>query len=273
MRKTPAYYAGKAALAHDIGVLASRQPAAIRRDTVEKIDAHAHVGYFGSWCDVGLSAEGMLHAMRGYGISKSIISYPDNAVTAEALRFAPHLFAALAWMNPHEGEAAVTEFRRLVTNAGFCGLKLHPLFNAYTANDAVVYPLMDCARELGLPVFIHCGHPPFSLPWSIAQLAEEYPDVRIVMVHMGHGHGVYIQASIDMARKYPNLYLENSGMPMHTKIKEAYERVGADRIFWGSDAPFHHYAVEILRTQVCGLAEPHLENIFYNNIARFMGWK
>jgi predicted TIM-barrel fold metal-dependent hydrolase len=242
-------------------------------DMIEKIDAHAHVGYFGSWCDVGVTANEMLLSMAEYRICRSIISYPDNAVTETALRLAPQSFAALAWMNPHEGEAAVAQLRRLTKDAGFCGLKLHPLFNAYTANDEAVYPLMDCARELSLPVFIHCGHPPFSLPWSIAQLAEQYPDVPIVMVHMGHGHGVYIQASIDMARKHPNLYLENSGMPMHTKIKEAYKRVGSDRIFWGSDAPFHHYAVEILRTKVSGLTESQLINVFHDNISSFMGWK
>ena len=61
-------------------------------------------------------------------------------------------------------------------------------------------------------------------------------------------------------------------MPMHTKIREAYRVVGAERIFWGSDAPFHHYAVEFLRTRVSGLGERELENVFYNNISRFMGW-
>jgi predicted TIM-barrel fold metal-dependent hydrolase len=131
---------------------------------------------------------------------------------------------------------------------------------------------MEVARQRNLPVFIHSGHAPFSLPWSIGQLAELFPDVRIVMVHMGHGHGVYIQAALDISKKHTNIFLENSGMPMHTKIKEAYLTVGPERIFWGSDAPFHHYAVEILRTQVSGLSEKQLEDVFYNNISRFMGW-
>ena len=43
---------------------------------------------------------------------------------------------------------------------------------------------------------------------------------------MGHGNAVYIQASIDVALRNPNVYLDTSGMPMHTKIREAYERVG-----------------------------------------------
>jgi len=240
---------------------------------MKKIDAHAHVGYFGSWCDVGLTAEDMVSAMRRYDIEKSIISYPDNAVTRDALAAHPGSFAGIAWLDPNQGEAAVEEFETLVDRHGFSGLKLHPLFNAYTANDAVVFPLMECARKRDLPVFIHSGHPPFSLPWSIGQLAEAFPDVRIVMVHMGHGHGVYIQAAIDTAKKFSNIYLENSGMPMHTKIREAYTMVGADRVFWGSDAPFHHYAVEILRTEVSGLDETALRNVFYENIRNFMGWK
>ena len=240
--------------------------------SIPRIDAHAHVGYFGSWCDVGLTADEMVQAMREYGIEKSIISYPDNAVTCRALEAYPEKFAALAWLDPNQGEHAVREFERLIASHGMSGLKLHPLFNAYTANDSVTFPLMEVCRARNLPVFIHSGHPPFSLPWSIGQLAELFPDVRIVMVHMGHGHGVYIQAALDTAKKYANIYLENSGMPMHTKIKEAYATVGSDRIFWGSDAPFHHYAVEILRTQVSGLDETQLEDVFYNNISRFMGW-
>ncbi len=240
---------------------------------MKKIDAHAHVGYFGSWCDVGLTAREMAEAMERYAIEKAVISYPDNAVTAAALREFPDRFAALAWLDPNRGPQALEELDALLNGQGFCGIKLHPLFNAYTANDSVVFPLMEEARRRNLPVFIHSGHPPFSLPWSIGQLAEAFPEVRIVMVHMGHGHGVYIQAAIDTARKYDNIFLENSGMPMHTKIKEAYCRVGAERLFWGSDAPFHHYAVEILRTEVSGLNERQLEDVFYTNIQRFMGWR
>jgi predicted TIM-barrel fold metal-dependent hydrolase len=238
----------------------------------KKIDAHAHVGYFGSWSDVGITAGEMIAAMERYEIEKSIISYPDNGVTRDALEAYPDRFAALAWMDPNQGEKAVAEFASLVEKHRFSGLKLHPLFNAYTANDAVVFPLIEYARGKSLPVFIHSGHPPFSLPWSIGQLAELYPDVRFVMVHMGHGHGVYIQAAIDTAAKYDNIWLENSGMPMHTKIKEAYVKVGSQRVFWGSDAPFHHYAVEILRTEVSGLSESQLEDVFFNNAEKFMGW-
>ena len=86
------------------------------------------------------------------------------------------------------------------------------------------------------------------------------------MIHMGHGHGVYIDASLKMARRYNNLYLEMSGMPMESKIREAYETVGSDRIFFGTDAPFHNPSIEIQKVLTCGLEESALEDIFYNNI-------
>ena len=92
---------------------------------------------------------------------------------------------------------------------------------------------MEVAQQMDLPVFIHSGHPPFSLPHSIIQLAEDFPKVRIAMVHMGHGNGIYIQAAIDLSKKHDNVYLETSGMPMHTKIREAYNTVGSERVFWG----------------------------------------
>ncbi|MDR1036780.1 MAG: amidohydrolase family protein [Deltaproteobacteria bacterium] len=238
---------------------------------MRKIDAHAHVGEFGSWCGVSISAADMVSEMSLYGIEKAIVSYPDNRVALDAQVAFPGRLHALAWMNPTLPSAA-DEFRGLCSEGAVSGLKLHPLFNAYTANDECVFPLMEECVMRDLPVFVHSGHPPFSLPWSIGQLAQEFPKARVVMVHMGHGHGVYIQAAIDVARSVGNVWLENSGMPMHTKTREAYFRVGAERIFWGSDVPFHHYAVEILRTEVSGLEQSQLEDVFCNNIRKFMGW-
>jgi len=69
-------------------------------------------------------------------------------------------------------------------------------------------------------------------------------------------------------RTYPD---ETSGMPMHTKIKEAYERVGADRVMFGTDMPFHHPSVEIQRNMVSGLSSEQLEDLFYNNVRKLLG--
>ena len=60
-------------------------------------------------------------------------------------------------------------------------------------------------------------------------------------------------------------------MPMGCQIKNAYETVGSGRVMFGIDSPFHHPTVEIQRVLSCGLSDAQLEDVFYNNAARFMG--
>jgi predicted TIM-barrel fold metal-dependent hydrolase len=46
--------------------------------------------------------------------------------------------------------------------------------------------------------------------------------------------------------------------------------VGADRVLFGTDGPFHHPSVEIQKVLTSGLSEQEQENVFYNNAARLM---
>lgn len=235
----------------------------------KKIDAHSHIGYFGGWSDVGITTEELLAQMDEYNVEKAVICTCPMKESIEAVDKYPDRFIGAAWINPAE-DCAAEQVQNAVKNHGFKAIKLHPLMHSYLPNDECVFPIAELAKELDIPLMIHTGHPPYSLPWSVAQLADLYPDVTMVMIHMGHGNGMYIQSAIDMAKKYPNLYLETSGMPMHTKIREAYEKVGSHRIMWGLDAPFHHPAVEMQRTIVSGLTDTQLEDVFYNNARRLL---
>lgn len=237
---------------------------------IKKIDAHSHIGSFGGWADVRITPEQLLSQMDEYNFEKAVISTFPMEESAAAVDKYPHRFVGAAWVNPRDGEKALLQIEDAVKNHGFKAVKLHPLAQSFLPNEECVFPIAELAASLDIPLMIHTGHPPFSLPWSMAQLAELYPHVNIVMIHMGHGNGMYIQAAVDMARKYPNLYLETSGMPMHDKIREAYKTVGSDRIMFGVDAPFHHPAVEILRSLASGLDPRQLEDLFYNNVKKLL---
>lgn len=242
-----------------------------RMKIFRKIDAHSHIGVFGGWCNCRITAEELIADMDEYNVELALIStYPQKLGMDACDKYAQRLLGCL-WVNPNEGTAAVTaQIREAVANHNFKAVKLHPLSHGFLPNDACVFPIAELCIELNVPLMIHTGHPPFSLPWSVGQLAELYPQLPICQIHMGHGNGMYVQSAIDMAKKYPNLYLETSGMPMHGKIKEAYETVGADRIMWGLDAPFHHPTVEMQRTIVSGLTDSQLEDVFYNNAKKFL---
>ena len=219
---------------------------------MKKIDAHSHIGTFGGWAGVAFTKEKLIEQMNEYDIEKTFLTAPNfqgNDEVVDAFQSYPDKIVPFVWVNPALDDVE-KKLNHYINEEGFMGIKMQPLFDAF--------------------VFIHCGHPPFSLPWSIALLAEKYPDVRVTMIHMGHGHGVYIDAAIKMAKRYDNITLEMSGMPMGSKIKEAYETVGKDRIMFGIDSPFHHPTVEIQKVLSCGLDEKAQEDIFYNNAKKLL---
>jgi predicted TIM-barrel fold metal-dependent hydrolase len=234
-------------------------------------DSHMHVGDYGPMFNVSLDRDGLAAMIEEHEYEGCCVFHPDNEYVRGVVESIPEAYA-LVWANPRL-PGYLEEAERLLDHPKFLGLKLHPLIDGYHPNDPSVHPLMELLLERGgLPVLIHSGHPIFTLPWSIEELAVAFPGVKVILGHMGHGNVVYINASIDIAARNPNVYLETSGMPMHTKIKEAVERVGPERVIYGSDAPFHHPAVEILRVRVSGLEAELLDRVLRENgRALFLG--
>lgn len=232
-------------------------------------DAHMHVGDFPLF-NVSLDRDGLVELMRAHDIGAGVIFHPDNAYVQEVVEATPGAYG-LVWANPRM-PGYVEETARYLDHPKFLGVKLHPLLDGYHPNDPVVHPLVRMLIERDMPALIHCGHPIFTLPWSIEELTVSFPEAKVVLGHMGHGNIIYINAAIDVAARHPNVYLETSGMPMHTKIREAVERVGEDRVLYGSDAPFHHPEVEIRKVELSGLPPDLVDRVLdANGRALFFG--
>lgn len=232
-------------------------------DEYEIVDAHAHLHRLSPDFGVSLTARGMRRLMRQYHYSKAIVMDRDNAMIAKAVQGSKDLFAHV-WVNPKE-KRCERDLGAYLKRGNFIGVKLHPLFDGYTPDSPIVHPIARAAEKAGVPIQFHCGHPPFSLPWSFEPLAREFPEVKMVLVHMGHGHIVYINGAIEVAERNPNIYLETSGMPMHTKIKEAMERVGKDRVMYGDDLPCGHPSWELEKARASGLEEEDLRRLLGEN--------
>lgn len=233
------------------------------------IDAHAHIGVFESWAGVSATADQLLEQMDKFEVEKAAVFGLDNDLVRRAVDSHPGRLVGYVWPNPHD-PGALNLVRKAVEEWGFMGVKLHPLLHAFLPTDDEVGPIVEFMASRRLPVAIHSGHPPFSLPWSIGELAEKYPRARIVMLHMGHAHGVYIKAAIDTAKKFGNITLETSGVSMHSKIREAVERVGEDRVVFGSDYPFHDYSVELQKVRVSGLDDRLQRKVLHDNAERLL---
>jgi len=229
----------------------------------EIVDAHANLRTPTPEFKVGLNTNGLRRLMHEYNYSKAVIMARDNNMIARAVKNSKELYANV-WVNPKD-KRSIRNAATYLKKKNFIGIKLHPLFDGYTPDSPILYPIAKVAEKMNAPLQIHCGHSPFSLPWSFEPLAKKFPQVKIVLVHMGHGHIVYINGSIEVAARNKNIYLETSGMPMHTKIKEAMELVGKNRVMYGDDAPYGHPSWELEKAKASNLNKHDLQRLLAEN--------
>jgi len=133
-----------------------------------------------------------------------------------------------------------------VEEYGAVGLKLHPTAGYYP-DDPVCAPLYRQALEYDIPVLIHSGNEPaplrikFSQPKYIDTVAAEFPELKIIIAHAGHG---WWQEAIDLASVKPNVYVDFAGWQMEYMngadyflhpLRFAIDTLGPWRVLFGTD--------------------------------------
>ncbi len=104
--------------------------------------------------------------------------------------------------------------------------------------------IFEAARRHKIPVMVHTGMGiPLAAPSLVGPRAEQYPDVPIVLAHMGFV--ITAGEAVLTAKRYPNLYLETS-WSMVGDIAWAIATVGADHVMFGSDTT-DNVAVELAK--------------------------
>jgi hypothetical protein len=198
-----------------------------------------------------------------YSDSPDLLEYIRDAVS----RF-PGRLIAYARLDP--GDPASREhLARAVTSWGFRGLKLHPVGNHIHPAQTDSLDLIRSAASLGVPVLFHCGDEEFTLPFQVAAAAREVPLASIILGHMG-GY-FHVQDAILAGERFPNLYLETSAMPYPGMVREAVNRLGADRVLFASDGPGCPPGLELSKIRLAGLDREDEEKVLSGNIKRLIG--
>ena len=86
---------------------------------------------------------------------------PLNEELREAYNKEPEKVIPLCWVNANEGKTAYDMLEHYLRDENFAGVKLQPLFDAYTADSPMVDPIMEIAQAYHKPVFIPCGEASF----------------------------------------------------------------------------------------------------------------
>jgi predicted TIM-barrel fold metal-dependent hydrolase len=235
------------------------------------IDAHAHVGH-GRY--KSLSGKELLRQMDEYGIDRAIICPVEEHITVfnrqgnddilAQVRQYPDRFTGFAVANPWFGREAVDELERALEE-GLRGLKLHPVIQGFSMNDAIVYPLIEVAAHHRVPVYAHTGTAHFGEPFKLVELARRYPQVIFIM---GHSASSDFWSDLALCHEFaPNILYETSrnGPSKYTNL---VKNIGVDYIVFGSNAPESLYPLELASFQDMIPSPGDLEKILGLNMQR-----
>jgi predicted TIM-barrel fold metal-dependent hydrolase len=130
---------------------------------------------------------------------------------------------------------------------GLSGIKLMPMYAGFRPDEARLDPLWQYATDHSLPVLLHTGTTFVSqaplectLPRHIDPVATRFPEVRIIMAHLGHP---YEGEAIVTARKHPHVYCDISALhyrpfQLYHSLMLVQEYGVWDKVLFGTDFPF-----------------------------------
>jgi predicted TIM-barrel fold metal-dependent hydrolase len=218
------------------------------------IDADTHITPSGN----PFSMDELIAAMDRSGVDKAVSWLrPDyqgtgieghNAYVYQATRDHPDRILGFGWADPTVGvDHAIDMVKRCVYDYGFFGVKLNGAQNDYFIDDPQLsLPVVDEIARTGKLLAFHVGVDAYEQthPFRAAKIAKMYPEMPILMVHMGMHDAGMNHAVIEVAREHPNMYLIGSHVP-YSAVLKAIRTLGADRVCFGSDAPFLMMHVEL----------------------------
>lgn len=175
-----------------------------------------------------------------------------NGEMAKVVEMYPDRFIYEPNVSPikHKGvENTVWEMTYWVKEKGARIFKFYPPEDTYI-NDPDIWPFYERAQELGIVLCVHtgvCWVPPgkskYALPLQIDDVARDFPELKIVALHMGYP---YCDDLNMVAMSHPNVYVSLSllcpwAMTNPRKfgniLGEGLRFAGPDKIIWGTDFP------------------------------------
>lgn len=211
---------------------------------LELFDAHTHLG-FNDPDGMKQSGDELVGALQAVG-ARGAFTFPfhepdgyraaNDAVLAAARDAPDGLLIPFCRVDPHD--TPVPEAERSLA-AGAKGIKLHPRAEAFTLDHPNVRPIVAVANERSLPVLIHAGRGIPALGLHAVELAEEFPNARLILAHAGTSDLSWIwRAAADL----PNLMFDTAWW-IPADLEALFSLVPPGQILFASDAPYGNTAI------------------------------
>ncbi|MDP6049084.1 MAG: amidohydrolase family protein [Candidatus Bathyarchaeota archaeon] len=236
------------------------------------IDAHCHLSPRRS------KASSLVESMDPAGIDMACVFGNDNEFVAEAAKNFPDRFIPFVYFDPRYEEIGVETVEKYAIEYGWKGVKV----GHQHAVARFMYPMMEKAEEHKMIVVIHSDHSIRNHPYVIGDIANSFPKVPTVILHMGGGTCFDSELlSTKIAQKNENIYLETCYSNPFA-IKQAVETLGSERIMFGSDEsnggygsrfekPGQYQDLMLDAVRVIGLQKDQEEAVLGGTAAKLLG--
>jgi hypothetical protein len=240
------------------------------------VDGHAHLGpreIGDEYAAMGsvFSAEQLVQSLNSNGIRMATVfamrrlgDYSEsNQYIFSAAKKYPDRIIPFVRYNPWL-EGSVRSFEQSIEAGVVKGLKLHPGDDLFDPDDNMVHPFFELAEKAGIPVALHTGGS--AKPTMVGFAADRFPKVNFVLLHLGDFHD-----HVFVARKCENIFLETSQcIYLHRIARQVVDKVGAHKLIWGTDVPYHYQEVEKRKMELAGLKDDELQLIMGANMLELL---
>ncbi|MCL2300093.1 MAG: amidohydrolase family protein, partial [Firmicutes bacterium] len=173
---------------------------------------------------------------------------------------------------------ALDELLRL-KNAGIKGIKLHPDYQAFFADEPRVFPIYREAARLGLITLFHAGvdiglcDPVRCTPARLRAALPQFEGAPVVAAHFG-GYLLWREVLEQLCRR--DVWFDTSycaGKMPPPWAREIVEAHGAERILFGTDLPWVNPLDEIEFARTLSGDEEIAGGILGGNAAKLLQWE
>ncbi len=161
-------------------------------------------------------------------------------------------------------------------HSGARGIKVHPAVQLMAPDHPRAMALFRHAGARNLPILIHCGPVGIELESGrrrtqvalYEKAIAETPGTKFVL---GHAGALQMDRALDLACRYPNVWLEMSGQSL-SNVRTILDRADPERVVYGSDWPFYHQALGIAKVLMATVGREHLRSkVLFQNAATLLG--
>ncbi len=228
------------------------------------------------------TAEGLLSLMDKSGVDMScvmnIATNPKQQKSVNDFAISINGERICSFGSVHPDSPDWEEELERIAEAGLKGIKLHPDYQGFFADDPKMKPIYKKISSLNLITLFHAGldygfAPPYHCcPENMAR-ALLWFDSPVIAAHWG---GLNLGEDVLCHLAGLPIYFDTSfgygSMPkdMEKRLIDAH---GCDKILFGSDCPWHDPAWEMTNLETMGLSDEELSEIYSGNALNLLGMR